>query len=57
LKIPQAEDAKYLGHFDRRLNWKKHVFTKRKQLGNQLSKIYWLLGSKPQLSTENKLLL
>jgi len=29
LKIPQAEDAKYLGlHLDRRLNWRKHIFTK-----------------------------
>jgi len=32
--ILQAEDAKCLGlHLDRRLNWRKHVFTKRKQLG------------------------
>jgi len=31
LKIPQAEDAKYLElHLDRRLNWRKHIFTKRK---------------------------
>jgi len=43
LKISQAEDA--------------HIFTKRKQLGIQLSKMYWLLGSKSQLSIENKLLL
>jgi len=58
LKIPQAEDAKYLGlHLDCRLNWKKHINTKRKQLGIQLSKMYWLLGSKSQLSIENKLLL
>jgi len=33
------------------------VFTKRKQLGIQLSKTYWLLGSDSQLSIENKLLL
>jgi len=56
LKIPQAEDAKYLGlYLDRRLNWRKHTFTKRKQLGIQLSKMYWLLGSKLQLSIENNL--
>jgi len=31
LKIPQAEDAKYLElHLDRRLNWRKHIFTKQK---------------------------
>jgi len=48
------EDAKYLGlHLDRGLNWRKH---QRKQLGIQSSKMYWLLGSKSQLSTENKLL-
>jgi len=54
----QVEDAKYFGlHLDRRLNWKKHIFTKREKLGIQLSKMYWLLGSKSQLSIENKLLL
>jgi len=58
LEILQAEDAKYLGpHLDRKLNWRKHIFTKRKQLGIQLGKTYWLLGSKSQLSIENKLLL
>jgi len=37
LKIPQA---KYLRlHLDRRLNWRKHIFTKKKQLRIQLSKI------------------
>jgi len=58
LKIPQAENAKYLRlYLDRRLNWTKHIFTKRKQFGFQLSKMYWMLGSKSQLSIENKLLL
>jgi len=29
LKISQTEDAKYLGlYLDRRLNWRKHKFTK-----------------------------
>jgi hypothetical protein len=52
----QAEEAKYLGlHLDRRLNWKKYILTKRKQLGLQLEKMYWLLGSKSELSAENKL--
>jgi hypothetical protein len=32
-RIPQAEDAKYLGlYLDRRLNWRKHISTKGKQL-------------------------
>jgi len=35
-------DDKYLGlHLERRLNWKKHIFTRRKQLGLQLGKMYW----------------
>jgi len=58
LRIPQAQDVEYLGlHLDRRLNWKKHI-TERKQPGLQLGKmIYRLLGSRSQLSSENKLLL
>jgi len=44
LRIPQAEDAKYLGlYLDCRLNWEKRILTKRKQLGFQLRKMYWLL--------------
>lgn len=58
IQIPQANDAKYLGmHLDRRLNWRKHIFSKRKQLGLKLSKMYWLVGRKSQLSLENKLLI
>jgi len=58
VSIPQAENARYLGlHLDRRLNWRRHISTKRKQLGTQLSKMYWMLGSKSQLSVESKLLL
>lgn len=56
--IPQAEDVKYLGiHLDRRLTWRKHIFTKRKQLGLKFSQLYWLTGRKSQLKIENKLLL
>jgi exonuclease III len=55
--LPQAEDAKYLGmHFDRRLTWRKHVFTKRKQLGLKLTTLNWLLGRNSKLSLDNKLL-
>ena len=56
--IPQGETAKYLGiHLDRRLTWQKHIFTKRKQLGLQLHRMYWIIGRKSKLSLENKLLI
>ena len=55
--LPQSDDVKYLGlHLDRRLTWHKHIFTKRKQLGLTLSKMYWLIGRKSSLSIHNKLL-
>ena len=42
--IPQEETAKYLGlHLDRRLTWQKHIFTKRKQLGLKLHRMYWII--------------
>jgi hypothetical protein len=53
--IPQEETAKYLGlHLDRRLTWQKHIFTKRKQLGLKLHRMYWIIGRKSELSLENK---
>ena len=57
-ELPQAESAKYLGmHLDRRLTWKTHIWKKRLQLEEKRRKMYWLLGWKSQLTTENKLLL
>lgn len=58
IQIPQCEDVRYLGiYLDRRLTWKKHIFTKRKALGLKLRKLYWLLSRKSNLSLNNKLLL
>jgi hypothetical protein len=34
-----------------------HIFSKRKQLGLSLTKMYWLLGRKSKLSINNKLLI
>jgi hypothetical protein len=55
--IPQNETVKYLGiHFDRRLTWKDHVQTKRKQLKHKTREIKWLIGrlSLSPLSLETK---
>jgi hypothetical protein len=58
VQIPQENHVKYLGrHLDRRLTWHTHNFAKRKQLGLSLTKVYWLLGRKSKLSTNNKLLI
>jgi hypothetical protein len=58
VQLSQEDDIKYLGlHLDRRLTWHKHIFTKWKQLGITLTKMYWLLGGKSKLSTSNNLLI
>jgi len=40
----------------RKLTWRKHITTKRKQLDLKLRRLYWIIGRKSQLSLENKLL-
>jgi hypothetical protein len=55
---PSADHVEYLGlHLDRKLTWHHHIFTKRKQLGLTLTKMYWLLGRNSRPSLPNKLLL
>ena len=56
--LVQPADVKYLSiNLDRRLTWRKHITTKRKQLDLQLRKLYWILRRKSHLSLENKLFL
>jgi hypothetical protein len=41
VQLPYADQVKYLGiHLDRKLIWHHHIFTKRKQLGLTLTKMY-----------------
>jgi hypothetical protein len=55
---PQQEYVEYLGFpLDRRLTWRKYIFTKRKQLGMTLTKMLWLHGRKSNLSTSNNILI
>ena len=56
-QLTHTDDVKYLGiHMDRKLTWRKHISTKRKQLDLKLRKLYWIIGRKSHLSLENKLL-
>jgi hypothetical protein len=43
-------------YLDRRLTWRKHISTKRKQLDLKLQNLYRIIGHKSQLSLENTLL-
>lgn len=57
-QLKHVNTVKYLGmHLDRKLNWKNHIFNKRKQLGIQLHKLYWMLGRTSRLSIQNKTLI
>ena len=44
-QLTQPDDVKYLGiHLDRKLTWRKHISTKRKQLDLKLRKLCWIDG-------------
>jgi hypothetical protein len=58
VEIPPAATIKYLGlHLDNKLNWKKHVIKKRRQMDLRYKDLYWLLGRSSPLSVDNKILL
>ncbi|CAG4981210.1 unnamed protein product [Colias eurytheme] len=57
-ELPQHDHVRYLGiYLDRRLTWKKHIFTKRLAMSQKLRTLFWLLNRKSSLSLDNKLLL
>jgi hypothetical protein len=50
----EEEDEKDLEiNLDKRLISNKDIFAKRKELAILLTKMYWLLGHKSELSTNN----
>lgn len=56
MPLAQSETVKYLGiHLDRRLNWRKHILSKSKQLRLKFNKLYWLMGRSSQTSLECKI--
>ena len=58
INVPQSDSTKYLGiHLDKKLTWRTHIFAKRKCLGIQTRKLFWLLNRKSSLSLNNKILL
>lgn len=51
--IPPNKEVKYLGmYFDRSLTWTEHIKARRNQLNLQEKQLYWLLGTRSTLSTE-----
>ena len=58
IQIPYSNSAKYLGMtLDTKLRWKEHVKKKRQELDIKFAKLYWLLGKKSKVSTQNKILI
>jgi len=56
--IPSKQEVSYLGmKLDRRLCWKPHIASKRKEVKVKRMKMTWLLGSKSKLQLRYKLLL
>jgi hypothetical protein len=56
--LHQKNEVKYLGMpLDRRLQWVRHIKTKRKQLNQKAKQMHWLLGRRSTISIEIKHLL
>ena len=56
--VLNKDTVRYLSMtLDRRLTWKQHIVDKSKQLRDKLKKLYWLIGRRSNLSTQNKITL
>jgi hypothetical protein len=57
IHIPVLNEVKYLGlYLDQKLNWQKHIKTKRQHVNLKVRQMSWLLGRNSKLSLENKTL-
>ena len=56
--VPLVNDVIYPGiHFDRRLAWRKHIFSKITSMKIREANLYSLLNKNSKLSLDNKVLL
>ena len=56
-ELSHALSVKYLGlHLENKLNWKKHIQEKIKQIRTIRKSMYWLTSRNSKLSVKNKLL-
>lgn len=54
-QLAQNKDTKYLFlHLDRRLKWKKLIFTKRNQLRIKFRDMYRMMGRNSRLSINDR---
>jgi hypothetical protein len=53
-QLPVKNKVKYLGLIlDQKLTWRPHITTKKTQINLKLRQMYWLIGRKSKLTTEN----
>ena len=52
--LPAKHEVKYVGPiFDRSLTWRLRILAKKNHIDHKIRQMYWLIGRKSQLTTEN----